>query len=196
MVALSKKEEYLEENASLSFDEVYKLYGKKIINLAYKMTSNEETARDLTQDIFIKVYTNFNSYKGESHIYTWIYRIAVNHILNYLKKERKRKFFNILDRKVSDFINQKQEELAFLQVRKDQSPEKILENSEREKIIWSIIQTISPTYRVPLILFRYEELSYQEIAETMNIGLSAVETRLHRAKKELINKLKPWLKEI
>ena len=74
------------------------------------------------------------------------------------------------------------------------SPAQILEDSEREKIVKSMINELPAKYRVPFTLFKFEEMSYKEIAESMEISLSAVTTRIHRARKQLIKKLEPWLK--
>ena len=92
------------ETQILDFDELYEEYGDRILNTAYKMTGGEDVARDLTQDIFIKVYENIESFKHESTVYTWIYRIAVNHILNYLKKKRKYDWFSLLEKSVTEVI--------------------------------------------------------------------------------------------
>ncbi len=70
-----------------------------------------------------------------------------------------------------------------------------IEDSERARIVWAAVRSLSIKYRVPLVLFHYEGLSYNEIAESMGLSLSAVETRIHRAKKQLIKKLEPWAGE-
>jgi RNA polymerase sigma-70 factor (ECF subfamily) len=71
-----------------------------------------------------------------------------------------------------------------------------LEADERARLVWSMIQTLPAKYRVPLVLFHYEGMSYKEIADTLALSLSAVETRIHRAKKQLARKLEPWLGRI
>jgi RNA polymerase sigma-70 factor, ECF subfamily len=188
---------FLQENVtSLNFDEIYKEYGKKILNLAYRMTSSEETARDMTQDIFIKVYKNLAAFKGESNVYTWIYRIALNHIMSYLKKEKRYKFFRLIDKSVTEILHEDMIEPRYLNNASISTPDEILEKTERDKIINSIIDSLSPKYRIPFILFRYEELSYKEISEQLGLSIPAVEARIHRAKKKLIEKLEPWLKHL
>lgn len=181
---------------SLNFDEIYKEHAKKILNLAYRMTSSEETARDITQEIFIKVYKNLAEFKGKSNIYTWIYRIALNHIMDYLKKEKRYKFFSIMDKNVTDILREDMIEPRYADNVNISKPDKILEESERDKIINSIIDSLPPKYRVPFILFKYEGLSYKEISDQMNLSLSAVEARIHRAKKKIIEKFEPWLKHL
>ncbi len=179
-----------------SFESIYHAYGEKIINLAFRLSGNRESARDLTQEIFLKVYENLGTFEGKSHIYTWIYRIAVNHIYNYLKKERRFRWLDLLDTSISDSLRESRVESGFFASNPSPSPEGALQSSQRADIVWKTIQTLQPKYRIPLVLHHYEELSYKEIAEAMGLSLSAVEARIHRAKKQLIKKLEPWLDKI
>jgi RNA polymerase sigma-70 factor (ECF subfamily) len=80
-----------------SFEEIYEAYGERILNLSFQFTRNEESARDLTQEIFLKVFQNLDSFEGRSQVYTWLHRIAVNHITNHLKRERRHRWLNLLD---------------------------------------------------------------------------------------------------
>lgn len=176
-----------------SFEEIYEEYGRRILNLAFKMVRNEETARDLTQEIFIKVYLNKDSFKKESHIYTWIYRIALNHIINYLKKSSKRNLMSIEENKT---LNGFDKGKVLLNNNDNPTPIDIINKSERENIIWKAINSLPAKYRVPFILHKYEDKGQKEIAELMGISVSAVETRVHRAKKQLIKILEPVLNQI
>ena len=180
----------------VNFDDLYHEYGERILNMAYRMTGSEETARDLTQDIFLKVYEKMDTFRGDANVYTWLYRVAVNHILNHLQRIRRKQWLNLLDKSVSELLAEDRVDPTFVGNQSFPSPEKTLEKQEREKIVWSIVQTLPPKYRVPLVLYRYEGLSYREIADTMNISLSAVETRIHRARKQLIKKLQPWIEHL
>lgn len=181
------------EQNLMTFEEIYRDHGTKILNLAYRMTGREETARDLTQDIFIKVYENMETFRGESQVYTWIYRIAVNHILNYLKKSQRRRWISLMDKPLAEALKEEQIDPAFWGRSGPPAPDRKLEKAEREKIIWAMVQSLPPKYRAPFVLHRYEEMSYKEVAEAMGISLSALETRIHRAKKMLIEKLGPWV---
>lgn len=179
-----------------SFDDIYRDYAGKILNLAYRLTANEDTARDLTQEVFIKVYQSLAKFEHRSQIYTWIYRIAVNHIMTYLKKEGRWRWVDIMDRKVSDLIREEDVEATFRGRVALPGAERALEQKERAKLVWAIVQSLPAKYRVPLVLFNYEGMSYKEISETLGLGMSAVESRIHRAKKQLIKKLEPWIDRI
>lgn len=181
------------KDSPLSFEEIYREYGGRILNLAHRMTGQEDIARDLTQDIFIKVYQRLDSFRGESQVYTWIYRVAVNHILNFLKQQRRRKWLSLLDQPLGDALKEEEVSPHFWGSIRPENPEQKLEKRQREEIVWSAIEALPPKYRVPLVLFRYEGLSYLEIAETLELSLSAVETRIHRARKALMTKLEPWV---
>jgi RNA polymerase sigma-70 factor (ECF subfamily) len=175
----------------MAFDEIYNLYGKKVLNLAYRLTGNEEVAKDLTQDVFVKIFQNLKDFHNKSQLYTWIYRIAMNHFINHFKRERKRFWMNLLDGSVMDLLN-KNEIYKTNQI--NLSPEIIIEKGEREKIVLSIINSLPIKYRIPLYLQRYEDMSLEEIASVLDITVNAVESRIHRAKKKLIVKFEPWLK--
>ncbi|MEJ2193890.1 MAG: sigma-70 family RNA polymerase sigma factor [Ignavibacteriaceae bacterium] len=182
----------ISKNQEITFEEVYSDCSPKILNLAYRFTSDEEQARDLTQDIFIKVFQNLKNFKGESSAFTWVYRIAVNHILNFLKKEKRRKFIRLIDQNVKEAFREETGSRTIMN--HNPSPAQLLEDDERNQIVKSFIDELSPKYRVPFTLFKYERMSYKEIAESLEISLSSVETRIHRARKQLITKLEPWLK--
>lgn len=173
----------------MTFEEVYKENAEMVLNLAYRMTGREEAAKDLTQDIFLKVYEKQDTFREQSKASTWVYRIAMNHIINYLKRERRVRFFDFNDEASAPAYNGS----TFWEENMPLQPDHQLEDGEKELIIRKLIDELPVKYRIPLVLFRYEELSYQDIAQLMAVNLSTVETRIHRAKKKLAEKLKPWL---
>jgi RNA polymerase sigma-70 factor (ECF subfamily) len=184
------------QNVSMNFEDIYREYGERVLNLAYRYTANVETARDLTQDVFLKIYQNLESFQNRSQIFTWIYRITTNHCLNYLKKDRKRRWLSLLDQKVSEVIKSADLAESSQLVQHPLTPYEVLERSQREMIIRKVIHSLPLKYRFPLILQRYEGLNIQEIAETMSLTVPATETRIHRAKKLLIKKLQPFLDQL
>ena len=182
--------------SSMKFEEIYQEYGKRVLNLAYRYTTNTEVARDLTQDVFIKVYQNLAGFQNRSQLYTWIYKITTNHCLNYLKRERKRRWFSLLDQKGSEIFTAETSEEAARLIQNPLTPEQILEKSQRENIIGKMIHSLPLKYRFPLILQRYEDLPIQEIANILSLTVAATETRIHRAKKLLIKKLQPYIDQL
>jgi len=180
---------------NLSFEQVYAEYGKRILNMLYGLTGDEESARDLTQDVFVKVHEKLHTFDGRSSIYTWIYRVAVNHALNVLKRERRYRWLDVLDVKIGDALQNERSDTPF-GVGGFASPDRKLEKKEREQVLWKALQSLKPKYRLPFQLHRYEEMSYKEIAEVMDLSMSAVEARIHRAKKMLIAELEPLKEQI
>jgi RNA polymerase sigma-70 factor (ECF subfamily) len=180
----------------MTFEEIYSAYSERILNLVYRMTSREEVARDLTHDIFIKVYHNLGTFNQQSQVYTWMHRIAVNHVLNYLKHEKRAQWFSLNSEDTMDKEQHKNIVRAFMEETNSVHADKAIEQTERANTVWSAVQSLSPKYRIPLILFHYENISYKEIAEMMELSMSAVESRIHRAKKQLIKKLEPLLDQI
>jgi len=173
---------------------LYQTYGARILNLAFRFTGNEEIARDLTQDVFVKVYQNLENFKHKSQYYTWIYRIATNHFINYLKKEGRRRWYRLLDVNIEDAVRLDQDSMAYREKNIFPSPENHIEKKELENLVLRMIHSLPLKYRTPLILQRYEGMNSREISGMLSLPVSTVETRLHRAKKILIKKLEPWLK--
>jgi RNA polymerase sigma-70 factor (ECF subfamily) len=179
-----------------TFEEIYDAYGERVLNLAYRITANEETARDLTQEIFIKVYENLGEFEQRSQVFTWIYRIAINHITSHLRREKRRRLVFFMDQRLADVFREGGEEPASAVPSAETLADKKLEESERARLVWSTIRSLPEKYGVPLVLFFYDGLSQKEISDVLGLSVAAVETRIHRAKKQLVDKLEPWLGHI
>jgi RNA polymerase sigma-70 factor, ECF subfamily len=177
-----------------TFEEIYKEYGERTLNLLFRFTSREHVARDLLQDVFIKVYENMSSFEKRSQIYTWIYRIAVNHAINYMRRERRTLWFDLLDETVGDLLRRDKVEVAGFGAQDVPMPDELLERSETEQLVRQAVDALPVKYKVPFLLFKDEQLSYNEIAEILSLSLSAVETRIHRARKMLVQRLTPLIK--
>ncbi len=177
-----------------TFEEIYEVYAERTLNLLYRFTSREQVAHDLLQDVFIKVYENMESFEKRSQIYTWIYRIAVNHAINYLRRERRMLWFDLLDETVGDLLKREKVEMSGIGGGDVLMPDEILERSEAAQLVQRAVDALPVKYRVPFVLLKDEHLSYNEIAEVLDLSLSAVESRIHRARKALIQRLSPYLK--
>jgi RNA polymerase sigma-70 factor (ECF subfamily) len=185
-----------DDREAASFEAIYERHGTRVLNLAYRMTGNEETARDLAQEVWIKVFERLDTFEARSDVFTWIYRITVNHALNHMKRERRVRWLDLLDRSVGEVLREEKADPAFLERTEAPRADAVIEADERALRVWQAIQALDPKYRVPLVLFHYEELSYQEIADTMKLSMAAVEARIHRARKQLAKTLSPLLDRI
>jgi len=181
---------------NFDFEQIYREYAQKVLNLCYRMVGDEQTARDLSQDIWVKVYRNLDDFRGNAAIFTWIYRIAVNHILNYLKQQKRKRWLNLLDLNLREALHTEETLNRLGSAAPEDNPAEQLQQKEREQIVWQQILKLPESQRAPLVLHRYEGLHYQEIARVLGISLSAVESRLHRAKKNLQKWLEPYLGKI
>ena len=184
-----------EKTDATTFERAYEDYSSNILNLAWRMTGNEDVARDLTQDIFVKVYEKLDTFESRSNIYTWIYRIAVNHIYNHLKKERRRSWVDLFDKTIREALSDADADPA-ISAAPEPAADRRLEVAERADVVWRAVTSLPPEYRVPVVLFHYEGKSYKEVAETTGLSLSAVEARIHRGRKKLIKLLEPWIDRV
>ena len=143
----------------------------------------------------MKVYQNSGTFREQSKISTWVYRIAMNHIINLMRREKRLKFFTTLEKGFSAEPNY-DNMITVWEENLPTQPDSDLEENEKEAIIRKLIDELDPKYKIPILLFRYEDMSYKEIAEQLQISVSAVESQIHRAKKKLATKLKPWLNSL
>ncbi|WP_442599938.1 sigma-70 family RNA polymerase sigma factor [Neobacillus sp. D3-1R] len=157
----------------LILEELILEYEKSIVNLAYTYVHNWNTAEDISQEVFIKVFKKLDSFNHQSNIKTWIYRITINHCKDYLKSKFFRSTF------LTDIIH------PFIPKSEGNSLEiehfKKIENSE---LAYDVLQ-LNMKYREAIILFYYEDLSISEISSLLNINPSTVRTRLERGRKKL-----------
>ena len=147
---------------------------------------NIEDAEDVAQEVFVQVYESVQSFKGESKISTWLYRIAISKSMDHIrKKKRKKRFafiesiFNVNNELIHDpghFVH----------------PGVQLENKEKAADLFNAINTLPKNQKTAFILNKMQDLSYQEIADVMKITISAADSLLHRAKQNLRKYLKTY----
>jgi len=176
----SKKISRVPASDTNDFRKIFDQYQHLVYNICYRMTGNREDAEDATQDVFLKIHRSINRFRGDAKLSSWIYRIAVNTCLN---RERRKKLASWVS---LDFIIQEESESQPLS---EETPDRQLENSENERIVQKAFQSLPARQKTALVLHRYENLSYEDIAGVMEISLSAVESLLHRAKENLSQKL-------
>ena len=174
-----------------AFKEMFQSYNAMVFNVCFRMLDNQQEAEDVTQDVFFKAYKSIRQFRCESKLSTWLYRIAINISLNYKRRKKIERFFSL------DFIfeNPGKDEYNFV-TPSGEGPDAILNKNETERIVQNVINSLPKHQRVALTLQLYEDLSYEEIAEVMNCSVASVESRLHRAKQNLYNKLSPLIKDL
>lgn len=165
-------------------------YQKFVLNSCYKFVYNRETAEDLTQEVFIEVYRSINLFRADSKLSTWIYRISITKSLDYLKGQKRKKRFAILK---SLFGEDEVEER--ISAPDNNSPDKILENNDRLKVLSWALSKLPENQRIAFTLSKSDDVSYKEISEVLGVSVSSVESLIHRAKQNLKKKLYSYYKK-
>ena len=160
--------------------ELYQDLGAKVYNTAISYVQDSSEAEEITQDVFLEVYKSAAQFKGKSSVSTWVYRITVNKSLDLLKyKKRSRRFANLFS------LSETKIDLPHFD-----HPGILLENKDEARVLFEQIYLLPNQQKTAFILAYVEELPRGEIAEIMDLKLKAVESLLHRAKKNLREKLK------
>jgi RNA polymerase sigma factor RpoE len=172
-----------------AYDELMRKYQERIYGTIYHMTSNHEDANDLTQETFIKAYKVLGSFKGEAGFYTWIYRIAVNKTINYLKQRKNRVHMSLND---VDFQAEHDPDLVALV--SDKTPRRDIGLSELQEKLNAAMLKLSETHRMVVTLHDIQGLSHDEIAKIMDCNVGTVRSRLFYARQQLQGFLSNYLK--
>jgi len=174
---------------SAAYDELIRRYQERIYATIYNMTSNHEDANDLTQETFIKAYRALKSFKGDSSFYTWVYRIAVNKTINFLKQRKNRYHMSLND---LDFNVENDPDLVALV--SDKTPRRDLNLVELQDKLNAAMQKLSEAHRLVVTLHDVQGLSHDEIAEIMNCNVGTVRSLLFYARQQLQATLSDYLK--
>ena len=166
-----------------SFEELVNRYEGKILRLTRNITGNREDAEDAMQEAFLKAYAHLEGFQGDSRFYTWLVRIAANEALMRLRRRRPGQFSidqpsqgdsDLMPRELEDWRPNPEREYAY---------------AEMQQILGDAMEKLEDEYRIVLVLRDLEELSTQETAEALGMSVSAVKSRLLRARLKLREKL-------
>jgi RNA polymerase sigma-70 factor (ECF subfamily) len=163
-----------------AYDELVKRYQERIYATIYHMTSNHEDANDLAQESFIKAYQALKSFKGGSSFYTWLYRIAVNKTINFLKQRKNRHHFSLND---LDFNAENDPDLVALV--SDKTPLRNVGLTELQKKLNEALHKLSEPHRMVVVLHDVQGMSHDEIADIMDCNIGTVRSRLFYARQQL-----------
>ena len=172
-----------------AYDQLIQRYQGRIYSTIYHMTSNHEDANDLAQDTFIKAYSVLKSFKGDSSFYTWIYRIAVNKTINFLKARKNKYSLSLND---MDFNAENDPDLvAFVS---DKTPRRDVALAELQQKLNEAMQKLSEDHRMVITLHDVQGLSHDEIAAIMECNTGTVRSRLFYARQQMQALLSNYLK--
>jgi RNA polymerase sigma factor (sigma-70 family) len=163
-----------------AYDELVRLYQERIYATIYHMTSNHEDANDLAQESFIKAFRALRSFKGESSFFTWVYRIAINKTINFLKQRKKRTWMSLND---LDFNAEHDPDLVALISEK--TPRRDLNLAELQERLNAAMLKLSEVHRLVVTLHDVQGLSHEEISRIMDCNTGTVRSRLFYARQQL-----------
>ncbi len=170
-----------------AFDELVRHYSPKLYGLVYNMTSNHEDTNDLLQEIFAKAYRSLKRFQGRSSFYTWIYTIAVNMTLNFLKKRNRRSALSLDD--VDSGI---QHDPDYLEMTSTSDTLREVNVLELQRRLNKALQSLSENHRIVVTLHDIMGLPHNETAKILGISPGTVRSRLFYAHRELQNYLEEF----
>lgn len=184
----SREQALIEEclnGQSDSFEELIRPYQDRLYNTLFRFAGSQEDAAELMQESMIRVFRGLRSYKGESSFYTWLYRISLN--VAFTSRRRKRL------RTQSTQMHADSAEMELPDNSQHSRPGRNLELAEQKEVIQKALEEIAEPYRAVLVLKDIDDLKYEEIAAILDIPIGTVRSRLHRARAELRDRIKPLM---
>jgi RNA polymerase sigma-70 factor (ECF subfamily) len=160
-----------------AFGEIVRRWERKIFALCFGMLGREDDARDAAQEAFIAAYRNLSRFRGEARVSSWLHRIAVNQCLTTKRREKTR---------AEDFIDDEDgsEDRTFV-ASPHNSPSRSTEKVERMKLVRQAVGALPTELRQVIVMKEFEEMTFQEISDTLDLPLSTVKSRLYTALKQL-----------
>lgn len=167
----------------MTFEQIYHSNRAYVYNLVLQYVHKIEDAEEITQDVFISVYKKLDTFRNRSKISTWIYKIAVNKSLDYIKAKKAKKRLSFITSLREDNSSIPGEELINFN-----HPGVLMENEESLRQLFRIINTLNEKQKKVIILTKIEEMSISETAKIMELSPKAVQSLLQRAKNNIRDK--------
>lgn len=177
------------ESDMAAYDELIRRYQERVYATVYHMTSNHDDANDLVQETFIKGFRALKSFKGDSSFYTWIYRIAVNRTINFLKKRGRRSFLSL-----NDLDSNVENNPELVSLVSENTPRRDAGLTELQEKLNEAMQKLSEPHRMVVVLHDIQGLSHDEISGIMECNVGTVRSRLFYARQQLQAHLADYLK--
>ncbi len=165
-----------------AFATLFERHRARVMNVAYRFLGDKDAAQDVAQEVFVKIYTSPKAYRPDMAFQAWLYRVAANACFDELRK-RKRSAI-ILPEETAESVPDPAA-----------SPQAQADSSELAREVRSAIAFLPENQRIAVVLQRYEELSYQQIADVMKTSVAAVESLLFRAKQSLMQRLSSYVED-
>ena len=168
-----------------AYEELIQRFQQPVYSIVYRLLGNPNDSSDVVQDVFIKIFRSVGSFREQSSLRTWIYRIAVNEAHNH------RRWFSRHCRREVSLENEREEQSSGLELAPDpgRSPFDQALDSEHRQLIEQALTRINPTFRTAVLLRDIENFSYEEIAEILQLSLGTVKSRILRGREALRREL-------
>lgn len=163
-----------------AYDELVRRYQGKIYGLVYNMTGNKEDTEDVVQDVFIKAFSALDRFKGKSSFYTWIYRIAINRSINFVKKRKNRSALSL-----NDLDQSVEKDPAYVELSSRDTPIRDASLSELQEKLNKALRTLSEKHRAVVVLHDIQGVPHEEIAAMLGCSSGTVRSRLFYARQRL-----------
>ncbi|MBP1990923.1 RNA polymerase sigma factor [Paenibacillus eucommiae] len=173
--------EQIRQGRTEAYRELVDRHKNYIYTLAYRMVQHPETAEDLTQEVFVKLFRSLAHFRGDSKFTTWLYRMTINLVTDYRRSQQRKPYEALLDKMKSWFSESKEQPEAAILIKEEQ------EQMQR------LLADLPDKYRLILYLHHYKQLTYQEMSQVTGLPVKTLETRLYRGRALLKEK---WLKEV
>jgi len=183
----------IKDDDAVAFEILVARYQSRIARLMMGWVHSQEVAEELVQEVFLRVFRSRKSYEPTAKFTTWVYRIANNVASNYVRDRSKRKEYQIGRPTSPSSTDVGIEHLAL--AASGAMPTRIVDRGERAEVVQQAVKALGERQRVALILSRFENMSYQEIADTMGLTVKAVKSLLSRARVNLRTLLQPYMDE-
>jgi len=176
----------LKRGCQIAFSQLVEAHQERVINTCLGFVPNMQDAEDICQEAFIEIFRSISKFRGDAKLSTWIYRVAVTKSLDHLKAKKRKKRISFLQSLVG--ADNKPIEV------KDEfnHPGIALENKERTRVLYGAIDQLADNQRIVYTLTKIEGMPYKEVAAVLEITLSAVESLMFRAKKNLQKSLRAY----
>ncbi|MFP4063882.1 MAG: RNA polymerase sigma factor [Bacteroidales bacterium] len=167
-----------------SFAELMRIYRDTIFYMLLKMTGNAHDAEDLTIETFGKAFVNIKQYNEQYAFSTWLFKIASNNCVDFIRKKKK----NVLNLEANEELDDSGDKFNF--VVDMINPEERFIKSQKVELIREVVETLKPRYRNLIVMRYFDERSYEEIADELDLPLGTVKAQLFRAREFLYRSLK------
>ncbi len=187
---LALLQDAVENGNQQAFAELLQHYKEPIFYMLLKMTGNPNDAEDLCIETFGKAFTNIRQYNKKYAFSTWLFKIATNHCIDFIRKQKK----NVLNQEANEDLDEPEDKFYF--VAEMVNPEETFIRSQKIELVRQVVDTLKPRYRRLIAMRYFQELSYDEIATELDLPLGTVKAQLFRAREFLYQALKNMIERI